>query len=209
MTYGRYPNLKKIRSHGSVHRPVSMASTGIIGSRTFNYHPGQPSQLLSEPSSTSWLHKLHLSAPWPRLQGTTSSSRTRRFSATTVGCVIYHTYDEIYEKIHVNQRHTARVRAPFVQNWIFANCAKVFFFVKCWQKPPETPLCDRKKPNTKVLFILLPLNLKNRRFMMSFYLWAAKNKNGAKMPVFACFLTKKRGFRRNSISRARGNLEHF
>ena len=141
MTYGRYPNLKKIRSHGSVHRPVSMASTGIIGSLTFNYHPCQPSQPLAEPSSTSWLHKLHLSAPWPRLQGTTSSSRSRRFTATTVGCVIDHTYDEIYEKNPCQSASHSSCTGSFrAELDLFANCAKSFFFFNCASKPRRNPL---------------------------------------------------------------------
>ena len=98
MTYGRYPNLKKNRSHGSAHRPVSMASTGIIGPRTFNYYPCKLSPSLSEPQSTSWPHKLHFSAQWPRLQGSSSSLRLRHLPETTVGCMVHHTYDYIYEK---------------------------------------------------------------------------------------------------------------
>ena len=145
MTYGRYPNLKKIRSHGSVHRPVSMASTGIIGSLTFNYHPGQPSQPLSEPSSTSWLHKLHLSAPWPRLQGTTSSSRSRRFPATTVGCVIHHTYDEIYEKNTCQSASHSSCTGSFRAELDLRKLCEKFFFLQVTFKTArirETPLCQ-------------------------------------------------------------------
>jgi hypothetical protein len=95
MTYGRYPNLKKNRSHGSAHRPVSMASTGIPGQLTFNDYPGKLSQRLSEPQSTSWPHKLHFGAQWPRLQGSSSSSRLRHFPETTVDYMVHHTYDDM------------------------------------------------------------------------------------------------------------------
>jgi len=98
MTYGRCPNLEKFRYHERAPRPVSMASTGTPGPHTSLEHPGQLSQRLSEAQSTSWLRKLHRSASGPRPQGSTSCSRSIRFPATTIGCVMRHTYDDMYER---------------------------------------------------------------------------------------------------------------
>ena len=57
----------------------------------------------------------------------------------------------------------ARVGAPFVKNWIFANLAKAFFFFKCGQKPPGNPLYS----NTTLAFALSQPHRETRRICIS------------------------------------------
>ena len=142
MTCGLYPNLKKFRSHGSAHRSVYMASTGIISPHTFNYYSFQLSQRLSEPQSTSWPHKPHFNAPSPRLQGSASSSRSRRFPAVTFSCVIHHTYHDIQDKDLRRSASRSSCTGSFRAEMDLSDLAKIsFFFAKPRQCARKSLIC--------------------------------------------------------------------
>ena len=128
MTYGRCPNLENFRSHEIAPRPVFLASTGTPGPRTFLKHSEQHSQRLSEAQSTSWLLKLHRSASEPRPQGSICCSRSIRFPATTIGCVMLYIYDDMYEKDPRQSASRRSSTSSFRAELDLGNLAKIVFF---------------------------------------------------------------------------------
>ena len=134
MTYGRYPDLEKFRSHESDPRPVSLASTGTPGPRTFFKHSDQHSQRLSEAKSTSWPRKLHRSASEPSPQGSICCSRSTRFLATIIGCVMHHTYDDMCDKDPCRSAPHSSCTGSFRTDLDFVDLRKnSFFFAKSHQ----------------------------------------------------------------------------